>query len=131
MPDQTKGPFSKPLEFLQKVKYGGAVGKKTAIAVAAIITCGVGMVCGWGNQTVILIAIAAVVLIVVLAYRDINHTLEKFPELALMDGTEIVALRKAEMAAKNKIVIDITPAIENPRHPQEQMTAASEEQEES
>jgi hypothetical protein len=108
----------------------GAVGKKTAIALAAIVTCGVGMVCGWGNELVILIAIGAVVLIVILAYRDINHTLKQFPDLALMDGTEIVALRKVELAAKNMTIVDVTPSIPDPKHPPRKELLAPEDEEE-
>ena len=91
MPEKNRWPFSIPLEFLHKVKYGGAVGKLTAIAVAAVVVCGIAMVCGWGNQTVILTAIGAVLVVVFGAFFEIRQTLEKHPELALLDGTELVA----------------------------------------
>jgi hypothetical protein len=130
MSNQDRWPFSKPLEFLQKVKYGGAVGKLTVIAVAAILICGVGMIAGWGNQIIIIIAIAAVLLIVAGSYREIRKTLEKHPELALMDGTEIVALRKAEMAVKGKIInVEATPVLD-PVEPQVEQRALPETEEE-
>jgi hypothetical protein len=93
MPRQQQWQLSKLFEFLQKVKFGGIVGKKTVIAVAAIIACAVAMISGWGNQTVILIALGGVLALVVIAYREINKTinqLEHLPRLAIMDGPELL-----------------------------------------
>ena len=101
----TKTPFGKALEFLHKVKYGGAVGKLSAITIVALLMCGVAMVCGFREANVILPALGGVVLLVVLAFREIKTTLLKHPELALLDGTEIVALRKAQMATKDAAYI--------------------------
>lgn len=104
-------PLSKPLEFLHRVKYGGAVGKLTVIAVSAILVCGVGMISGWGDPKVIFGAIMAILFIVWLSFRQIGQTLNDHPELALMDGTEIVRIREIEVAAKG---MDISP-LERPR----------------
>jgi hypothetical protein len=126
MPSQQQWQLSKLFEFLQKVKFGGIVGKKTVIAVAAIIACAVAMISGWGNQTVILIALGGVVTLVVIAYREINKTIEQLehlPGLAIMDGPELLALKKAEIAAaKNMRIVEITPTIADPLRPRKEIT---------
>jgi hypothetical protein len=128
-PDQHQWPFSKPLEFLHKVKYGGAVGKKTVITVVALIVLAIGIVsiaALRGSVVSILLLAMLAVGVFVWALASIDRTLVKHPELALLDGTEFVALRKAEMAAaKNMKVVDITPAIPDPTRPTRQITTAT------
>lgn len=68
-------------------------------------------------------------MVLVYVLRSMDATLVKHPELALMDGTEIVALRKAEMAAKNTPIIDITPAIPNPVRKPHQVESGNDEEE--
>jgi hypothetical protein len=101
------------------VKYGGAVGKKSVIAVVALIVIGIAFpVAGWmGLKEAIYAALALVVLIFFGAMKSIDSTLEKHPELALMDGMEIVAYKKVEMAAKNLPSIAETPRIADPNPP--------------
>ena len=111
-------PFSKPLEFLQKVKYGGAVGKLTAICVAALLVIAVGMVSAWGNETVHLVAFGIIVFLVLVTFWRIAKTLEKHPELALMDGTEIIAYKRVELAAKNHPMLIDSMTIPDPAPPQ-------------
>jgi len=110
-------PFRKPLEFLHKVKYGGAVGKKTVITVVSLIVVGIAILALWGNVWAILALAALVVVIFFGSLNSIDTTLKAHPELALMDGTEILALRKAEMSAKNGVIVDVTPAIADPSPP--------------
>lgn len=98
-------PFSKPLEFLQKVKYGGAVRKKTVIICVALIVLGVCALTLW-HQTYAILAIAGIVLLIVFfGLRSIDGTLEKHPQLALMDGTEIIRYREIELASKDQKII--------------------------
>ena len=129
MPVQQQWPFSKPLEFLQKVKYGGAVGKLTVIAVAAILMCGVAMVSSWGQEHVAFVALALVFVIVVGVFYEIRKTLERHPQLALMDGAEIVTLRKIELAAKNSPILPIdAQPMQDPSQPPERHSAEEEEE---
>ena len=140
MPDKNRWPFPK-MEFLQKVKYGGAVGKKTVITIVTLTVLGVaisGVVAFAFRIRIESVVLAAVTLIViaglaslaVLVFRhalgSIDTTLKDHPELALMDGAEFVGLRKAELEAKNRTVIDITPAIPNPKHPVPEITSGME-----
>ncbi len=62
-PDQQKSLLKLPLEFLQKVKYGGAVGKLTVITVVAMIVLAVAIGAVWGNILAIC-AMAAMVVVV-------------------------------------------------------------------
>jgi len=110
-------PFSKPLEFLQKVKYGGAVGKLAVITVVALIVVAVGLVSAWNNQAVHLAGFGLVFLIVVMAFVWISKTLKQHPELALLDGTEYVTLQKIQLAAKNQPMIPDSPTISDPTPP--------------
>jgi hypothetical protein len=60
------------------------------------------LVAGWiGLKEAVYGALALVVVIFFGAMRSIDKTLEKHPELALMDGTEYVDYKKIEYAAKN------------------------------
>lgn len=108
------------MEFLHKVKYGGAVGKKTVITVVVLIVLAIALLMLWplrGPVWAVLLIVGAAVLIFFGSLSSIDKTLVAHPELALMDGTEILALRKAEMATKSKTVVDIMPAVANPHHP--------------
>jgi hypothetical protein len=116
-PNQQAWPFTKPLEFLQKVKYGGAVGKLAAITVAALIVVAVIMASAWNNERVHIGGLIVVVLLVLAAFWRIAKTLDKHPELALLDGTEIVTMKRLEMAAKNKPVLEGSPMISDPAPP--------------
>ena len=104
-------PFSKPLEFLQKVKYGGVVGKKTVITVVALIVLAIAVLAMWGKVGPVLLIVGVVLIILFGAFRSIDVSVKAHPELALLDGTEWVAYKKAEMAAKH---ITILPAIAAP-----------------
>ena len=144
MQDKSRWAFPK-MEFLQRVKYGGAVGKKTAIAIVALTVLGVAIagVVAFALRipvesilwiVVILASILGLASLAVLVFKQalesIDTTLKDHPELALMDGAEFVNLKKAEIAAKNKVVIDITPAIPNPKHPATAIASAVEPAEE-
>ena len=109
--------FSKPLEFLHKVKYGGAVGKVTALSVTALLVTAVAMVSGWGKETLLLVGMGTVLIILLATFWMIHRTLEKYPDLALMDGTEIVAYRKIELAAKNRPMLSNSISISDPTPP--------------
>jgi hypothetical protein len=109
--------FSKPLEFLHKVKYGGAVGKITALSVTALLVIAVAMISGWGKEALLFGGIGAVIVILLAAFWMIHRTLEKYPDLALMDGTEIVAYKKIELAAKNRPVLSDSVSISDPTPP--------------
>jgi hypothetical protein len=114
------------MEFLQKVKYGGAVGKKTAITIVVLTVLGVAItgVISFAIRirpesvllvAAILVAVVALAWFAVFVFKhalgSIDTTLKNHPELALMDGAEIVKLREVEMAAKH---ITILPAIAEP-----------------
>ena len=101
-------PFSRALVFLQRIKYGGAVGKLTAISVAAILMLGIGMICGSGKEYVILPGMVLVVVVVMLGFKAISNTLQRHPELSLLDGSDIVALKKAELSSKGTPYIPLS-----------------------
>jgi hypothetical protein len=82
-----------------------------------------------GNQTVILLLGAATIFVVVIAFLQISKTLEKHAELALRDGTEIVSLRKAEMAAKSASQLPSGRAIPDPTAPVIDLRAIPEDDE--
>lgn len=73
------------------------MGKKTVIAVVALVVLATAIVCVWAKVVPILIIVGLAVFIVLMAFSSIDKTLEKHPELALLDGTEWVNYRKAEM----------------------------------
>jgi len=100
MPEQWKPSFKLPLEFLQKVKYGGAVGKMTVIAVVAMVVLAVAIGAVWGKERAVYVIVALVVLIFFGAMHNIQKALKDFPTLAMMEGSELVAYRKVELATK-------------------------------
>ena len=119
MPDQQQGwqwPNLKAMDFLQKVKYGGPVGKKAAIAMVALIVVAVSLpVAGWlGLTGAVYVALGLIVVIFFGAMRSIDTTVERFPELAMMDGMEVVAYKKVALAAKNQPSIPDTPRMIDP-----------------
>ncbi|MBZ5594562.1 MAG: hypothetical protein LAP39_20155 [Acidobacteriia bacterium] len=98
------------------------MGKLTAIAIAAILACCVALVSMWGQQAVAFVVLAVIILIVFGVFWEIRKTLEKHPELALMDGAEYVAYRRIQNAAKGQPTLlteaqpmpDPTPPRTNP-----------------
>jgi hypothetical protein len=107
MPDQQQWPFAKPMEFLQKVKYGGVVGKKTVIAVVLLLILGTAIVAVHGQTLPILLIVAVAVIACFGALHSLDQSVKAHPELALMDGGEIVAYRKVELAAKNVSIVHL------------------------
>src|SRR5207253_1237442 len=79
--------------------------------VVALIMIGAAIVALHGNVWAILALAVFVTAILFGSLASIDRTLKAHPELALMDGSEILSLRKAEMAAKNRATVDLTPAI--------------------
>ncbi|HYM13233.1 MAG TPA: hypothetical protein VEU62_21010 [Bryobacterales bacterium] len=144
MPDQQPWPFSKPLEFLQKVKYGGAVGKKTAIAVTTLIVLAVALVAlplslrlagNIGALYVMIPAMLVVVAAVLWVYfdslRSIDNSVRTYPKLALLEGTDLVAYQQLEMemAAKNRPSIPEELPAPDPTPPTRAIEAPVEEEE--
>lgn len=115
--DRALSAFSKPLEFLQKVKYGGAVGKQTVIAVVALIALTVAMLSMWEQVSAVYVIVGAVVLVVCVSFFSIHKTLEKYHEEAMLEGKDLKEHwgKKMEMAAKQlpaPSVDDQRPSIE-------------------
>jgi hypothetical protein len=146
MSEQNPSPLPK-MDFLQKVKYGGAVGKKSAITIVALIVLGVaigGVVAiairiGIGSALFAILILASIGGLALLASHVFKHalgsidkTLKDHPELALMDGSEYVSYQKALMAAKHITVLPaVAQPILDPEAPVETLaTAATEESEE-
>ena len=107
----------KPFEFLKKVKFGGVVGKKTAIAVVVLIVLSIAIGFLHGFMWAILAVAVLAVIVCFGAFWSIDKTVATYADRSLMEGDQLLALIKAEMAtAKRKGVVDIKPAIANPRH---------------
>src|SRR5258706_13486741 len=98
------------LAFLQKVGYGGAVGKKAAITIVAMGVMAVALVCCWGlgriNPAYELAGIIGIGFIVVMvgvfffgSMLSIDKTLKAHPLESLMDGAQRVAYERV-MASK-------------------------------
>jgi hypothetical protein len=121
-------PFSKSLEFLHKVKYGGAVGKKAAITNVALIVLAIALVAVWGKVYAVLLIALGVLIVFGGSLKSIDKTLEKHPELALLDGTEMVAMKKLEMAAKNVPILPEAPLILDPEAPEGLIEASASDQ---
>jgi hypothetical protein len=126
-------PFSKPLEFLHKVKYGGAVGKKTAITVVVLIVLAIALLVCWRLEmkTGVYLSLGLLIVVFIYALNSIDKTLEKHPQLAVLDGSEFVQYRKMEleMAAKGILELPKSPLIPDSRHPPRQLPPAEEENE--
>jgi len=98
-PTPNSWPLSKPLEFLQKVKYGGVVGKKAAMGIAALLVLGIAIFAVWGKEYAVLMIVGMVFVVLLTSFLSIDKTLAAHPELALMDGSEIVRIREIEAGA--------------------------------
>src|SRR5579862_6569322 len=83
---QQNWPFSKPLEFLQRIRYGGAVGKQVALAIAALLVLAVIGVTNWGNIHAVYVIVPAIIVIVLGGLYSVQRTLDNHPELASLEG---------------------------------------------
>lgn len=87
---------------VQKIKFGrGAVGKTSVIAVAAVIAIA-GMAIKIGASAVY-VGIIAVTLITLGSFGLIFYIVCKRPELAVMEGAELVMYQHVQMASKNYV----------------------------
>jgi fatty acid desaturase len=96
-------PFSKPLEFLQRVKYGGAVGKQIAVVIVALLVLAVVAVCAWGQTIVVYIIAPLVVVVLVIGLFAVQRTLDKHPEQALYEGAEYLEYQRIKYAATKDV----------------------------
>jgi hypothetical protein len=84
---------------VQKIKFGrGAVGKISVIAVAAVIAVGAMAVRIGANA--VYMGIGAVSVIALGSFVLIGYIVCKRPELAVMEGAELVMYQHAQLAAK-------------------------------
>lgn len=93
---------------IERVKFaGGVVGKLTLIAVVAVLVVGVisyrGIAPNLGTGQLILAAggLVTVLAIIILAYFAIIRTTDKHPDLAAIEGMDLVTLRLA-LGTKDK-----------------------------
>jgi hypothetical protein len=107
-------PLSKPLEFLQKVKYGGAVGKQAAVVIVALLVLGIALICNWGQIAAVYVVVPCVIAILAIGLISVQRTLDKHPNVAIMEGAEYVEFHRLELAAKNIPVLPETPLIADP-----------------
>jgi hypothetical protein len=129
MPDQ-QWPFSKPLEFLQRIKYGGAVGKQIAAVIVALLILGVSLICTWGQIITVYFVVPAVIIVLGIGLFSVHRTLDKHPNLAILEGAEFVEFHRLEIAAKNVPPVPILmPSIPDPSRPPGNIEESVENQE--
>jgi hypothetical protein len=109
IPPDSHGPWTpaKALAFLQKVTYGGAVGKQTVIAVVALIALTTGFVCSVGHISAVYVIVGGVLLVVAGSFISIHRTLANFPDLSTLDGPDWLKYQKWT-AAKGKPEIPVS-----------------------
>jgi hypothetical protein len=139
-------PSLKPFEFLQRIKFGGIVGKKTAITISVLIVLGVSVagISGIGARIRIdsilalamilgVIVIVAIIAVVVLriAFRSIDNTVQHNPYLAIMDEVEFAKHKRfeLELAAKDTPQLPAESAILDPTAPVIDLKAPPEDDE--
>ena len=99
-------------ETVQKIKFGrGAVGKISVITVAAVLAIG-GMALRLGASGTY-VGICGVVLVALASFGVILYIVCKRPELAVMEGAELVMYQHVTLGAKGRpsFPLDPTPAI--------------------
>lgn len=108
------------------------MGKKTVISVVALIVLAIALVVSGvlGLKNAIYVVAGMVLAVFVYALVSIDKTLNKHPQLALMDGSEFVDYRKVEleMAAKGLAEPPQSPRIPDPKHPLRQLPPPEEEE---
>jgi O-antigen ligase len=86
-------------ESLYKIKFGsGAVGKLSWIAFVALLAIGIGISRSGPNG--VLIGIAAVLVVFLCATGAILYIVKVRPEVAVMEGMELVRYKQITLAAK-------------------------------
>ena len=106
--------FTKPYQFLHRIKYGGVVGKKASIAHATFIFLTVAALCLIGKATSILAIVAVGLFVFFYALNSIDKTIKDNPKLALTDGSEIVRIAEIEAGMKGVSVVPVQVPGPNP-----------------
>jgi len=92
--------FLKSLGFLQRITYGGPVGKIGAVGVTALIVIGAVVMSCWGNQLVHLAGLGTVFAIVLVVLFFIRQIVNEHPQLATLEGKQVVDFTQLQLAAK-------------------------------
>lgn len=95
------------------------MGKKTVITVVVIIALAIALVVSWllGLKNAVYVIVGLILVVFIYSMTSIDKTLQKYPELALMDGTEYVTYKQAEMASKKVSFILETLPVSDPDPP--------------
>jgi hypothetical protein len=96
---------------LQRIKFGGVVGKQTLLGIAGMTVLGV---IAWKtNANGIIIALLAVFLVLAVAIMNFLYA-DRHPAEAMLEGLEMVALHHQMLAAKTLEPPSNSPVIPNP-----------------
>ena len=77
------------------------MGKLTAAAISAIIVVGIIAISSWRDETVHLVSLALVALIVLACFWFIRQIVNEHPELATLEGKDVVDFTQLQIAAKH------------------------------
>ncbi len=96
----TRDPFQSSLAFLTRLKYGGPVGKITALAVTFFIVLG-GLIPAARNMPLLLVAILLAAFGgLVFAILRIEAIFKTNPDMATLEGKEILEFRRLEVKSR-------------------------------
>jgi hypothetical protein len=97
---------------LQKIKFGGVVGKQTLLGVIGVFALAT---IAWKTDAkdALFIAILAAVFLVLIAVLNFTFA-HKHPVEAMLEGTEMLALQHQVLAAKSMEISQDSPILPNP-----------------
>ena len=97
---------------LQKIKFGGVVGKQTLLGVIGVVALAA---IAWKADSKAAIVIAALATVVLILIAILNFCFaHKHPVEAMLEGTEMLALQHQVLAAKSAEVPQNAPVIADP-----------------
>lgn len=106
--------FWKSFGFLTKMKYGGIVGKVAAIGIVFFLVLCAAIAFGHSFMWVIVLCVFAALAGLIFILNKIQKLFEINPELATLEGTEIIRYKQSELASKNHPVITVTALTTDP-----------------
>jgi hypothetical protein len=134
-PSDSNQSLSQNLGFLTKIKYGGPLGKMTALGACLFITLCAIIFAARGNPYllagVLLIAFVSFVFLIL----QLREVFQSNPELATLEGREVIEYRKTELRFKHTGAVPVIEIVTDPDLPERpqaeiQSQAADDEEEE-
>ena len=118
LPRDPSHDLSNSFAFLTKIKYGGPIGKIAAVGITFFVTLCFGLLAAWGNLYLVGGIVVVAFLSLIFLISRIEAVFKSNPEMATLEGREVIQYRQIELKSKNHAPIPVVEKTTDPELPQ-------------